>query len=140
MLDTKENCITVKKIISDFLWKNLKLRLNQKSRYYPCKMGVDFCGYRIFTTHRLLRKSSKIKIKNEVKKWNKLYATGNLNIPKTLLSINSWIGHSMHCNSYKLQQKVLNKCNFLYQASTYNQIEQNLLYDIQNFKNKQSEN
>ncbi|MEO1750738.1 reverse transcriptase/maturase family protein [Thiofaba sp. EF100] len=29
----------------------LGLRLNPKSGYWPIKRGVDFCGYRIFTTH-----------------------------------------------------------------------------------------
>lgn len=133
LLDTKENCITIKKIISDFLWKNLKLHLNKKSRYYPSKMGADFCGYRIFTTHRLLRKSSKTKIKNQVKKWNKLYSSNKLDVTKTIQSINSWIGHSMHCNSYHLQQKILNTCNFLYTNSSFNQIEKNFLYDIEHF-------
>lgn len=137
LLDTKENCITVKKIIADFLWNNLKLRLNKKSRYYPDKMGVNFCGYRIYTTHRLLRKSSKTKIKNQVKKWNILYEKNELDIAKTMQSINSWLGHSMHCNSYHLQQKILNKCNFLFTDSTYQQIEKNILYDIE-FINKKS--
>ena len=35
--------------------------------------------------------------------------------------LNSWLGHSSHCNSYKLQQKVLNKCEFLHT----NQVQQN---------------
>lgn len=138
LLDTKENCITVKKIIADFLWNTLKLRLNKKSRYYPYKMGVNFCGYRIYTTHRLLRKSSKTKIKNQIKKWNTLYEKKELDIPKTLLSINSWLGHSMHCNSYHLQQKMLNKCNFLYTDSTYKQIEKNILYDMEYISKEKS--
>lgn len=73
LLETKEQCITLKKSIEIFLQKNLKLELNNKSRYYPYKMGVNFCGYRIFTTHRLLRTSSKKKIKKSIKKWNYQY-------------------------------------------------------------------
>lgn len=136
ILDTKENCITVKKIISDFLWKNLKLRLNKKSRYYPYKMGVNFCGYRIFTTHRLLRKSSKTKIKNNIKKWNYLYHHNNLDITKTMQSINSWLGHTLHCNSYHLQQKMLNNCSFIYNDNSYATIEKHIIEDINNSQNK----
>ena len=73
LLENKEQCKTIKKSIEIFLQKNLKLELNNKSRYYPYKMGVNFCGYRIFTTHRLLRTSSKKKIKKSIKKWNYQY-------------------------------------------------------------------
>jgi len=90
-------------------------------------MGVNFCGYRIFTTHKLLRVSSKKKIKKNVKKWNELYENKQLNIDKAMQSINSWLGHSSHCNSYKLQQKILNSCNFLINTNFYEQQEQNLI-------------
>lgn len=61
ILKTKSDCIATKKKIEEFLKQELSLELNNKSRYYPYKMGVDFCGYRIFTTHKLLRTSSKKK-------------------------------------------------------------------------------
>ena len=32
----------------------------------------------------------------------------------TIQSLNSWLGHSSHCNSYKLQRKIINKCKFIY--------------------------
>ncbi len=63
LVKTKEDCKKLKSEIEKFLADNLQLNLNNKSRYYPYKMGVNFCGYRIFTTHRLLRLSSKKKIK-----------------------------------------------------------------------------
>ena len=65
-------------------------------------MGVNFCGYRIFTTHRLLRLSSKKKIKKNIKKWNMKYDNGTLDLKLAMQSFNSWLGHSSHCNSYKL--------------------------------------
>lgn len=73
ILKTKKDCINLKKQIENYLAEHLQLELNDKSRYYPYKMGVNFCGYRIFTTHRLLRLSSKKKIKRNVKRWNRKY-------------------------------------------------------------------
>ena len=105
--------------------------LNSKSRYYPYKMGVNFCGYRIFTTHKLLRTSNKKKIKKNIQNWNKKYINNKLILKSAIQSINSWLAHSSHCNSYKLQQKMLNKCNFLFTPSVSNQIEQNLIADIE---------
>lgn len=114
ILNTKAECKEVKQKIQAFLKEKLLLELNEKSRYYPNQMGVNFCGYRIFTTHRKLRNSSKKKIKKNVKIWNKLYRERRLNIEKALQSLNSWRGHATHCNSYKLQNKIINECEFIY--------------------------
>lgn len=135
ILKTKSDCIAIKKKIENFLAQNLKLSLNDKSRYYPCKMGVNFCGYRIFTTHRLLRTASKKKIKRNIKKWNQKYQNHSLDIPYTLQSLTAWIGHASHCNSFHLQQKIINSCNFLISSSTDKELEKNLLDDITNYKN-----
>lgn len=129
---TKNDCILIKKQIEDFINLKLHLFLNNKSKYYPYTMGVNFCGYRIFTTHRLLRLNSKKKIKRKVKHWNKLYKNNSLDIPHTLQCINSWLGHSNHCNSYKLQKKVLNNCDFLLTNKSYEKIEKDLINLIEN--------
>lgn len=130
LLDTKEDCKIIKKKIEDFLSSVLKLELNSKSKYFPNKMGINFCGYRTFCTHRLLRTSSKVKTKNQVKKWNKQFENGTLSIYQALQSLTSWIAHSSHCNSYRLQKKILNKCNFLLNDTFYEEMEKNLLNDI----------
>lgn len=138
LLKTKSDCILIKKKIEAFLAQNLKLELNAKSRYYPYKMGVNFCGYRIFTTHRLLRTSSKKKIKRKIKKWNKQYQDGSLDINYALQSIHSWLGHSSHCQSFRLQKKILNSCDFLVSPSTDKKIEENLMYDLLHYKNPET--
>lgn len=131
IVKTKNECIRLKKIVSEFLEKKLHLSLNEKSRYYPAKMGVNFCGYRIFPTHRLLRTASKKKIKKKIKKWNILYQKKQLNIPLAMQSLQSWLGHSSHCNSYHLQQKIFHQCDFLYTGKTALQNQEQLLDDIE---------
>ncbi len=134
LLKTKNECIELKKKVSNFLEKNLHLELNNKSRYYPYKMGVNFCGYRIFTTHRLLRNSSKKKIFRKVKAWNYLFRKNKLDLSHSLQSLYSWLGHASHCNSYKLTKKVLNSCNFIYNDSYMKYIESSLINDIEENK------
>ena len=138
LLKSKEECKKIKSIIENFLNDNLKLYLNNKSRYYPYKMGVNFCGYRIFTTHRLLRLNSKKKIKKHVKHWNHLYSTGRLNVYNTMQSLNSWLGHTRHCDSFKLQHKILNNCNFLVNDKSYEYVEKDLINLIENDTKKTS--
>ena len=108
LIKTKEECIYILERISIFLEDKLHLELNSKCRYYPNKMGVNFCGYRIYETHTLVRNNSKKKMKRKIKKWNKQLKTGELedNIKE---SLNSWIGHVKHANSCNLVNKYLDK-------------------------------
>ena len=137
LLPSKKDCIEIKRKIEEFLATNLQLSLNNKSRYYPYTMGVNFCGYRIFATHRLLRLNSKKKIKSNVKHWNKLYAQNKLDIHTTMQSLASWVGHSSHCNSYKLQKKIFNSCDFLVSDKFYEKCEKELIEFIENSKQKE---
>ena len=105
--------ITLEKI-EKFIAENLNLELNSKSRYYPCNQGVNFCGFRIWPTHRLLRKHCKTKIKRHINKWNKFWENGELDFNIAMPSIQSWIGHASHCNSYNFKNKVLHKAKFIY--------------------------
>lgn len=43
LLPDKNSCIKLMNIISDFWAKKLRLELNDKSRYFPNKMGVNLC-------------------------------------------------------------------------------------------------
>ena len=103
LLPNKKTCKKVKQQIEIFLKEHLELELNDKSRYYPCNQGVNFCGFRIWPTHRLLRKRCKTKIKRNINKWNKHWKEGDLDFSIVMPSLNSWLGHSSHCNSYNFQ-------------------------------------
>ena len=92
--------------INLFLHDRLKLELNKKSRYYPNSLGVNFCGYIIYETHRLIRKSSKKKIKRKIRLWLKLKKNGTLNVNKAIISFNSWSSHVSHANSYNFRMLI----------------------------------
>ena len=113
LVPNKEQAIKYKKLIEKFIKEKLELELNHKSRYYPNKMGINFCGYRIFETHKLLRTNSKRKIKKKVKQWNNKYASGTLDIKEATQSLNSWLAHSSHANTKLLQDKIINSIDFL---------------------------
>lgn len=100
LLRGKEECREVKEKIIKYLDRYLGLKLNDKSRYYPSNMGVNYCGYIIYETHRLLRKRNKIMIKKKIKRWRELDKEGILDRHRVLLSYNSWCAHVKHANSY----------------------------------------
>lgn len=123
LVPTKEEAINIKNTVEKFINSNLELEFNHKSRYYPASFGLNFCGYRIFPTHKLLRNNSKTKIKRQIIKWNKQWHKKTIDFPKTLSSLNSWLGHSKHANTFNLQQKMINKCEFLYTETVQHNLE-----------------
>ena len=108
LLKDKNECKFVLKKIKNFINKKLKLQLNNKSRYYPNKMGINFCGYRIFEEYKLLRNRSKRNIKNKIKLWNYLNKNNILNNKRMLIEWNSFISYAKHSNSYRFITKMIN--------------------------------
>ena len=127
ILPDKKTAKEYKFKIEEFIKKNLKLELNYKSRYYPIKQGVNFCGYRIFKDFRLLRQNNKKKINKQVNKWNKDFKDNKLDINKTLATLNSWTAHASHSDGYRISFKIINKCNFLYNFNFVKKQEEYIL-------------
>ena len=119
LLSSKKECKILKEKISIFLKSKLHLDFNKKSRYYPNKMGINFCGYKIYETHMLIRDSSKKKIKKKIRKWNKEYDNKELNVNKLILSFNSWLSHSSHANSYNITNKYKKKIKYFNDEYNY---------------------
>ena len=111
LIDSKKTAKELKSKIESFLKNKLNLSLNNKSKYYPSDLGVNFCEYIIYETHKLLRKRSKKNIKKRIKLWNYLSQVNKLNEHKMILEWNSFIGHAKHSNSYNFIRSLDNKIN-----------------------------
>jgi len=105
LLKSKKEAKDMLRKITIFLDKRLHLKLNQKTAYFKATQGVNFCGYRIWKTHKLLRVQSKKKMKRKLRIFEKLYKEDRIELNYILACINSWRGHANHCNSYRLQNK-----------------------------------
>lgn len=100
-------------MIQIFLQKELKLILNGKTQVFLVKQrSVDFLGYRIWSTHRLLRKCNVKRAKRRFKKFQKLYKERILNIKDIEPSIMSWLGHVKWADSYRLRKKIFDELVF----------------------------
>ncbi len=139
LVPSKEDAKRIFSTIQDFLCRELKLELNPKSCYFPSKRGIDFCGYRVFETHRLIRKRSVAKIKKKIKIWNSLSESEDFDIHQVLICWNSFLGHSSHADSYCLQRKLFSSFTFLGNYPDYSFRPYKLSYDkdkITLFKNE----
>ena len=102
-------------MVKEFVEEELHLKLNKdKTKIFPLAQGLNAIGYKIYSTHRLLRNDSKKKIKRKVKAMPHLILEGKLTVEKAEQILNSWKGHAEHANSYNFIQYLLNKYDFLY--------------------------
>ena len=100
----KQHLAVVKDEIEAFLFDNLRLQLNKKTAIRPCSMGVEFVGYRVWATHRKLKKKTAIKIKHGVKHIKKMRDNGEITQDSFIRRIASYKGVMQHCNSFSFRQ------------------------------------
>lgn len=74
IVKTKDEAKNALKKITEFLEKNLELKLNKKTQIFKGKQGINFCGYKINEYRMKLRDKGKRKLKKKIKKLtNKIY-------------------------------------------------------------------
>ena len=92
--------------IATFLHERLRLQLNERTRLFPARQGIDFLGYRIWRTHRLLRKRSVRDMRRKLRAFERRYSRGDGSLGHINASIQSWIGHAQHANTYNLRRRM----------------------------------
>lgn len=103
----KKHLWHLKNEISCFLNDKLFLTLNNKTSVRTVDQGIDFCGYRIWSTHMKLRKKSALRMKRRIKYLKRAYAHGKIDFQDVNASVQSYLGLMLHCSSYKLKTKLL---------------------------------
>lgn len=86
--------------IEEFLASELGLLLNPKTTILNCKNGVDFCGYRHFTDHKKVRKTSIRRMKRTIRAYRK----GVISEERFAKALQSWLGHIQHADTYLLRE------------------------------------
>jgi hypothetical protein len=110
--NSKSRLIEIKAALDDYL-DTLRLKLNQnKSRIYRVADGVRFLGYRVFPTHRLVAKDNALRMRRRLKKFSRQYREGQIALDQIRQSIQSWIGHVRHADSYHLRSRLLGSVAF----------------------------
>lgn len=92
-----------------FIEDKLRLRLNPKTQIFPASHGIDFCGYRVWPTHRLPRKKN---IKRTKKRFIKLadkYAKGQIQLHEIRPYVMSFLGYMKHCDGYHTTDLMLQR-------------------------------
>jgi retron-type reverse transcriptase len=93
--------------IADFLASELHLRLNRKTDVFPARHGVNFCGYRTWTTHRRPRKRTIKKARRRFRELAALYHAGQIGSEDVRPYVASFLGHMKHCDSHLTVEHIL---------------------------------
>ncbi|OGR22844.1 MAG: RNA-dependent DNA polymerase [Desulfobacterales bacterium RIFOXYA12_FULL_46_15] len=103
----KARLADIKKSIIGYL-DGLRLKVHKhKTRVFRVTDGVDFLGYRIWPDHTKIRKSVVKAYRKRLKRMGKAYEKGKLGLDRITASIQSWMGHVQHANSYGLKKEIL---------------------------------
>ncbi len=106
--NSPEKLRKIRSEIKIFLESNLKLKLHpKKQNIISASHGIDFLGYRIFESHRLLRKTNIKRFKKRLKFLIEMYNYGMVPFDTIRGSINSWMGYASHADSYGLRKSLL---------------------------------
>jgi len=95
-------------LAEEFLNHKLRLQLNPKTTIFPASHGVDFAGYRTWTTHILPRKRNVMRSKLKFRKLARLYAKRHVTLVDIRASVMSFLGYMKHCNGYNTTSHILN--------------------------------
>ena len=94
----------IKNELEEFLNNELRLQLNNKTCIRPTSSGIEFVGFRIWSTHKKLRKQTIKRMKARLKYMFASYAAGEVLYETLERTIASYKGIMQHFNSYGLRQ------------------------------------
>lgn len=93
--------------IRQFLADRLRLVLHpRKSVVFPTHTGIDFCGFRIYPTHRRLRRSSVRRFVRRLCRQRDAFQAGDLSYEEMTTSVKAWIAHAEHGDTWRLRERI----------------------------------
>jgi retron-type reverse transcriptase len=110
--DNLQEIHQMKDSIEAFIGDRLHLQLNKKTAIRPIGHGVEFVGWRIYTTHAKLRKSTIRHLKRSLKKLEQMYANYEIELDKCLQTVGSYFGLLSHGDNYRMREWISNNITF----------------------------
>lgn len=104
--DDTDKLAMIKNQIADFI-TGLKLQMHpDKSRVFDAGNGVEFLGYMIYPSYRLIVWPNMARFKRRLNKLVRLFQKGRTTIEKITCSIQSWLGYAKHANSFNQRRRL----------------------------------
>lgn len=96
-----------KSAIADFLAQHLRLWLHpRKNLVFPTHTGMEFCGFRLYPTHRRLKRASIRRFVQRFRRQRLAYRAKRLSLEALTRSVQSWIAHAAHGDTWRLRNRL----------------------------------
>lgn len=106
LLKTKKEAVFALERIREFLNKNLKLELNNKTQIFKSSQGVNFCGYKINEYRLKIREKGKRKFKNKIKQLIKQVKAGKMTSKEAYKYLSGHLGYIKIANTRNLEKRL----------------------------------
>lgn len=87
--------------------ESIGLKLNPKTQIRKACQGVDWCGYRTWSTHILPRKRNIKRMRKQLRKERNRYNAGQSSLKQVKEKVASMLAYTKHCNAHKTVSKIL---------------------------------
>ncbi len=115
IVENKDKATRTREQITNFIKEELHLNVNlSKTKIFPINQGINGVGFKIHTTHILLRNDSKKRIKRKAKSTRWLISEGKMTAEKAEQMLNSWKGHADFACSYNFIERLIKRNDFIY--------------------------
>jgi hypothetical protein len=105
LAESKCDLVKISRDVEWMIGSQLRLRLNPKTTVFPLFQGVDFCGYRMWSTHRLPRKRVVQAAKRRFARLSRQGASEE----RIRGVVSSFKGYMTHCNGFKSAGSALSR-------------------------------
>ncbi len=88
----------------------LRLTLHERSStVYPVTNGIPFLGFRIYPTHRRLKRRNGVAFARRYRKHRAAAARGEISAEALRVRVQGWIAHAAHGDTYGLRRALLSE-------------------------------
>lgn len=102
----KEYLHYCKEQIEQVLNNQLRLQLNNKTAIRPVSKGIEFVGYKIYPTHRKMKKQTVRKMKKRIAYMQDRFEQGEADFKEVNATMQSYFGLMQHFDSYGLRKNI----------------------------------
>ena len=92
--------------------ESLGLTMNPKTTIMPTKSGIDFCGYRAWSTHILPRKKNIIRARRKLTALANMASQDIISAARLPILTKSFLAYAKHCSAYRTTTKILEDINY----------------------------
>jgi RNA-directed DNA polymerase len=81
--------------------------------YAQCRDGFPFLGFRLFPTHARLARPNVVRFRRRLRRLHAAYHAGLIDKETVNQSVQAWIGHAMHGDTWRLREQIFEAFPFL---------------------------